>query len=419
MQARRAAGVLMGLALAVIGCSSGGTGNGTPNGGNGATVTVTFTGPTPVAVATQVGAGSFTSVAPGNQVTLTLPSTTTKYAVAFLCPPAGSPTFNAETVVEATAQDGTSLTENCFAAPPGTGTATGNASSAIAGSTQLEVLGNGGSAFFSNPASFSLPMTVGANDVAVVALDGSSNILGVKIVRSQTVPGTVGGSGIVLTPPTDATTMQSVTLTNVPAGFNPPSTLVNYHTASGTFFGLVNSTAGPANPQPYAVVPAASNASGDFYHYFGVAVAPLPAAQSLGTAMSTTSGGGAVTLALPASWTFSGPTPAKLPAFTFNYSGFNGQAMVEDVALIVWSVGATSNQIRVTATANFQSGATTVTVPDLSSIPAFLAPAPSGTTVNWIADIFAGTPQVMTNLQNPPPNASGSFVQNAGQFTQP
>lgn len=415
MQTCRAV-VVVGLALAVTGC--GGGGNGTPGGGNGTTVAVTFTGPTPVAIATQVGTGGFTSATPSNQLTFAVPSGTTKYAVAFLCPPAGSPTFNAETVVEASTQDSTSLTESCFAPPPGTGTATGNASSAIAGTTGLEVLGNGGSAFFSNPASFSVPMAVGANDVAVIA-EGGSGMVGIKIVRAQTVPGVVGGSGIVLTSPADATTTQSVTMTNVPAGFNPPNALVNYHTANGTLFSLVSSGPPPSNPQPYAVVPGASSQSGDFYHYFGVAGSPVPGTQTLGMAMTTTSGGGAVTLALPAPWLFSGPAPAKLPTFTFNYSGFSGQAMVEDAVLIVWSVGTTSSQIRVTATANFQNGATTITIPDLSSIPGFLAPAPSGTTVDWVADVFAGTPQVMTTLVNPPANASGSFVQNTGQFTQP
>jgi len=420
MQARRAviSVVSWGLALAVSGCGGSGSGSGSiPAMGSGTTVTVTFTGPIPVVVATQVGAGSFTSAAPSSQVTFAVPSGTTKYAVAFLCPTAaGSPALNAETVVEATIQDGTTLTESCFGSPS-TATATGNASSTIPGTTALEVIGGAGSAVFSNPASFSLPMTVGANDVAVIA-NGGSGILGVKIVRSQTVPGVVGGSGIVLTPLADATTTQSVTMTNVPAGFNPPNAVVNYHTANGTLFSLVNS-ASPSNPQPYAVVPAASTQSGDFYHYFGVAGAPFPGTQTLGMAMTTASGGG-VTLALPAPWAFSGPAPAKLPTFTFNYSGFSGQAMVEDAALIVWSAGTTLiNQIRVTATANFQNSTATITVPDLSSLPGFLAPAPTGTTINWIADIFAGTPQVLTTLTNPPANASGSFVQNTGQFTQP
>ena len=422
MRTCRAVAVVIGLAVGFTGCGGGGTpggGGGPSSGTNSATVTVTFTGATPIAIATQIGDGGFTNVTPSNQVTFTVPSGTTKYAFAFLCPTAVSQPFNAETVVEATTLDSTSFTENCFSSFPATGTATGNASSSIPGTSNLEVVGNGGSSnSFPNPATFSLPMNVGTNDVAVLAHDGSLNIVGIKIVRSQTVPGPVGGSGIVLTSPADASTTQSATITNVSPGLNPPSALVRYHTANGTIFELTNTALGPTNPQSYAVVPAASTQPGDFYHYF-VSTNTTSGGQLLGMAMSTTNGGGAVTLPLPVPWTFSGPVPAKLPVFTFNYSGFNGQAQIEDSVFIEWFVGSTSDQITVTATANFQSGATTVAIPDLSSIPGFLTPAPSGTTIFWDADIFAGNPQVMTTLQNPPPNASGSFVQNGGQFIQP
>jgi hypothetical protein len=328
--------------------------------------------------------------------------------------------INTISVIEATTQDATSFT--AFCGFPTLGVASGSASSSIAGTADIAIEGgqgdgaNIGSASGSFPASTKMP--VGANDVAAIAIDSSHNILGVKIVRSQTIPGTVnGGAGIVLGPG-DQTSPQSLTVTNVPAGFgNPPEASVSYHTANGTRLLLSNVNVSSTNPETYQAVPAAATQSGDFYAYESNTG---NGNSSVGITTTTTSGGGAFSLSLPASWTFSGPTPAKLPTFTFVYSGFASQPAVADQALIEWQTGAsTFNEITVTATANFQGGSTTITIPDLSAVPGFFGPAASGTTIFWAADISGGSALTFTFFPNPPANGTRMFVQNTGSFVQP
>ena len=91
---------------------------------------------------------------------------------------------------------------------------------------------------------------------------------------------------------------------------------------------------------------------------------------------------------LPAPWSYAGPTPAALPTFNYSYAGFSGMTDIEQVAFIYWAQGTTSaEQIQVTATANYQNGAMLITIPDLSGLTGFIAPAPSSTGVGWIASV--------------------------------
>jgi hypothetical protein len=125
-------------------------------------------------------------------------------------------------------------------------------------------------------------------------------------------------------------------------------------------------------------------------------------------------------MTLPAPWSFAGPTPAVFPTFTFDYSGFSSQPAISQQVLLIWPTGPTSrNIISVMATANFQNGATTLTVPDLTVLSGFFTPAPSGAQVSWIADIFGGTAQEFVFSVNPPANGSISFVENRGSYIQP
>jgi hypothetical protein len=392
------------------GCSSG------PRGG-GQTVTVAFIDGTPLAVATQTGSGPFTTTTPGNKVTFSV-AANAKYAIAYVCPPVSG--INAEFVIQATTKDATSLTASCFG-PPSTGTATGSAASAIAGTADIKIFGSQGfgGTVIGASGSFSVSMPTGTNDVAAVAIDSTKNVLGVKLVRSQTVPGAInGGSSIILSSPADATTTANLTVNNVPAGFvTPPEASVAFITANGTGLLLTNSSVSSTNPQPYQALPTAATVSTDFYLYESSTSDTATHNQSLGITTTTTSGGGAFSLALPTPWSFAGPAPAKFPTFTFIYSGFTGLAATADQGSIQWATGATtSNQIIVLATANFQSGTTTVVIPDLTSLAGFIKPAASGTAINWVADIFGGTTQVVAN---PPANSSLQFVQNSGTFTQP
>lgn len=402
--------IVLAVVLLFSGCGGGNnimTSGGTP-------VSVTFTGGAPLAIALQTGTGAFTPLTAGNQITFTVPQGTTTYALAYVCPPPTGANASEEHVFEATTQDTTSLHLICVrSSPPTLGTATGSASSAIAGTANIEIFGKrglGGTPLAQGPFSVSLP--VGTNDVAALAVDGSANVLGVNIVRGQTVPGVInGGSGIVIG---DAAIPQSVTVNNVPAGFTTPAVLVQYITANGTSFSLANHVT--SNPRPYAAIPAADTQSGDFYFYESVS---NNSATPQGVAtLQTMTNASNVTMTLPAPWTFSGPTPAKLPTFTFNYSGFAGQPAIGDFAQVGWIAGSTSNSIDVFATANFLNGANTITFPDLSAIPGFLGPAASGTTIVWFANISGGTVQRLGTGPTQP-NESLQIVSNGGNYTQP
>jgi hypothetical protein len=390
----------------------------------GTSVAITFGGTTmPQAVATQSGDGPFiaASLQGGNLLFLTLPNGTTKYGIAYVCP-----VFNDEFVFEATTQDATALTLNCPAARPSPtlGAATGSVdASAMTGATNVLIAGNGGGASLGGVAEpFSVSMQNGVNDVALIATDSNGNAVGVKILRGQNIPGAVNGGSAVVFGAGDAITRQPVTLNNVPAGFPvPDGVFAQYHTVNGTAFSLVT-TLGFNSPLPgtYPAVPAGATQSGDFYLYQSSSINfPGSGNQQVGTSLTTTSGGGPLTMTFPAPWSFAGPTPARLPAFTFDYSGFSGQPAVSQQVLLTWPVGASRDLLQVMTTANFQNGVTTLTVPDLSALAGFFPPAASGAQVSWVADIFGGTTQQFGFSVNLPANGSLSFVENRGSYIQP
>jgi hypothetical protein len=406
------------LAMVISGCSAGHVAGG---GAGGTIVTVTFVGGTPSAVATQIGTGAFTTATlQSGTLTVNVPGqgVNAKYGIAYVCPPVTGfgNTVTSEFVIEATVSDGTSFTVSCFG-PPATASATGSANAtAIPGAANILVRGNqnSGGSVGSNNGSFNVNLVTGTNDVAFIAIDNAvqPNVLAVKFVRNQTVPGAVNGGSPVVFVSSDVTTPQSLVVNNVPSGFVvPPAVAVDFMTANGTSVLLDNNSA-----TSYPAVPTASVQSGDFYVYSSNTT-DTATKSSVGVTQSTTTGGTSTSLTLPAPWSFSGPTPATLPTFTFTYTGFNGLQAVAQKADIEWPTSSsTSNSIAVTATATFQNGATTITIPSLT-VAGFLAPAPSGTTINWVADVFGGS--VQSFLASFPANANLSFVQNEGSFIQP
>jgi len=408
------------LFVLITGCAKG-----TPIGGGGGaqtSVTVTFIGGTPLAVATQIGTSPFTLMTPGNQVTFPVAPGNIKYKIAYVCRPVSASGITSETVIQATTQDTSAFTASCLG-PPSTGTATGSVTSAIFGTATIKIIGNQGigGSVTGGSGSFSVSMPTGTNDVAAVAFDSSNNVQGVKLVRSQTVPGAIlPGSSIIISSPADATTTADLTVNNVPPGFvNPPEASVEFITANGTSLLLTNNSVAGTNPQPYHALPTTAIVSSDVYLYESN-TSNTVTNQSVGITTTTTSGGGAFSLTLPTPWTFAGPAPAKFPTFTFIYPGFVGLTAVAEQGSIHWATSATtSNQITVLATANFQGIATTIAIPDLTSLAGFLTPAATGITINWVADIFGGTNQEFTFVPNPPPNSSVQFVQNRGTFMQP
>ncbi|HLW52990.1 MAG TPA: hypothetical protein VKW06_09105 [Candidatus Angelobacter sp.] len=403
------------------GCAPGHSPGGPPN---GTTVTFTFVGGTPTAAATQISGGAFTTATiTSGKLTVSLPSATAKYAVAYVCPAmtVGSNNVINESVIEATPADGTAFTISCLGTPA-TGTATGSANAlAIPGATDILIRSsqNLGGNVGSTSGSFSVSLPTGTNnvDVAAIAVDASGNVLAVKIVRAQTVPGAINGGNQIVFAASDEVSTQSINVNNVPAGdTNPPSVFVNYFTANGAVIVLNNNTSATS----YPAVASTETQAGDFYLYQTDTSDTATHKSAIGVTQTTTTGGSFTNLALPTPWSFSGPTAAAFPTFTFTYTGFNGLAAISQEAELQWApTGTTVNTITVTATSSFQNGATTITIPNLTALAGFLASATSGTTVTWVADIFGGTTQDFIFLSNTPSNATISVVQNQGTYLEP
>jgi hypothetical protein len=410
--------VILGLLGIMVGCEPI-TGNATSPGGTA--ITVTFAGGTPLTAATQTGTGNFTAATvAGGKLSLTVPQGTTKYAIAYVCPGVAGlrNTVNSEFVIEATTQDPTSFTTSCLG-PPVTSSVTGSANaSLITGATDVKIAGNQGLGgnVGSNSGNFTVSLPNGNNDIAAVAVNGAGTALAVQMVRAQTVPGVINSGNTILFVTANSTATQPLTVTGVPAGFvSPPAASVQYRTANGTSFLLENNSS-----TQYPAVPAAQTQTGDFYVYQANTTDTATHTSSVGITQSTTTGGGPASIALPSPWSFTGPAAARFPTFTFNYTGFNGLAAVAQQAEIEWAPTATTlTTITVTATANFQNGTNTITIPDLTALSGFFAPAATGTSITWVADIFGGTAQEFIFFPSIPANGTVSFVQNRGSFTQP
>lgn len=426
------------VAASIAGCGGGATSNGGMGAGGGnlppsnSTITITFTDGTPLAVATQIGNGPFTAASLQNN-TLTLPAGTTKYAVAYVCPTMFSLGSGFEFVIEATVQDGSAYSVSCMA-PPAFITGTFQVDASAFPTTRVVTLfgkddGFGGITFPSGSLSGAVTyqMVAGMNDIVLLTAD--TNTTAAKILRSQPIPNAVNGGNPVVFTASDAVTTQPITLTNIPAGFNDPgTTTVSYVTANNTQLGLAC-----CGQMLYTVLPPAEALPADFYRFdFSYVNPQISGNQAVSITHSATSVG-AVMLSLPTPWTYSGPAAASFPTFSFNYSGF---AAVAEYAQIQWPISSLGvhgphTTISVTATASFQNGVNTITIPDLSSVPGFSAPAPSGTTITWVADIFGGTPiqfpivpsvepnLVAVQMLNVPPNGSTAYVQTEGTYTQP
>ena len=409
--------------LAGCGGSSGGSTGCVSNcgggGGNPTVVTYTFTGGTPVAVATKIGTGAYTQATlASGKLSVSVPSGTTNYSVAYLCPTIAwySPPRNEEYVVQASTLDGASFTENCVnPTAPQQGLATLQVNTAaIPGAGDL-VISNGceWQNSFPSTSSISCPMPIGTYDVFVVVfnMDGG-NPLAAKILRSQTIPGALNGGNPVVFTASDETVTQTITYNNVSSGATEYLWSVDYFTAGGQEYQLAPAFYSPSMTS-YPAMPAGAMQSGDYYTF------DVQASSATGGPVGVnlaTSSGGPQTITFPATpWTYSGPSPAALPTFNFDYSGFSGMSSVMQEASITWSPGAPPvNTIQITATENYQNGATSLTIPNLSGLTGFLAPAPSGTSVGWLAIIQQGSA-----FQTNPPNGTVQNVQNSGRYTEP
>jgi hypothetical protein len=426
--------ILFSLFMCFAGCGgSSPSGNGGSNGGGGGSsstaVTVTFQGTTPTAVAAKMGSGEFAAqTINSGVVTLSLPSGTTNFAVAFVCPPvtvlSGSTQIgqtSQESVIEESTLDGTSLTEACGATPQSvpTGTLTGSVdASAIPAASFISVnaqSGVSGASYSSSTpvANFTLNAPAGSDRVQVLAFNSvfqgaveTFNLIAAKSFSSQAVPGTLNGGKSVVLGSADEATEAPITYTNVPSGFTPPSAIVVYETAGGGALLIAN-----AATNQYPILPPGAVQNGDSYALEATASDNLQAVSSFISAGT----GGPVSFTFPAPWSYAGPTPAALPTLDFNYAGFTGRSGVSEAASVGWSVEANSeNYITMIATANYQNGATALATPDLSGITGFLANPKSGTQAVWSASISQNSGGT---LQTAPSTAN--VVQNGGTYTVP
>lgn len=216
------------------------------------------------------------------------------------------------------------------------------------------------------------------------------------------------------------TPRQTFTFTGVLGGFAGGQNVI-YETANGTFvtlgFQSVNGV------ESYATVPPSAVQSGDFYLFDGF-TSNLPNSGPVEEdteIVQVTTTAGPITLTAPRIFLFFGPTPAPLPTFDFTYSGFPpGLSSGVQQARISWSpTTTTTNAITIMTTPSFQNGTTMLSIPDLTSLAGFLAPAPSGTKVSWIAEIFASSGQPFPAALIPDKPGQGALVQNAGSYTEP
>lgn len=413
-------GLAAALACALAGC--GGSGNTPPSTGpTSTTVDFTFQGQAPTSVAVAIGANSFSSTTlQSGKLSLSVPNGTTNYAIAYVCPMAAGlgELVTAEYVIEASTADGNSFSAGCNEVAGNTGSATGSVdATAIAGVANVLIRGSQGygGAVGSDFGSFNVNLLSGSNDVAFIAVDASGNVRAVKIYRAQSIPGSVNSGNRVTFQASDQTTTQTLNIQNIPTGFAAPaSASVQYVTAGGTPFAL-----GVSSSTQYPVIPAAYVESGDFYSFQANTSDMATHSKSVGITQNDTTGG-AATLTLPKPWGYAGPTPAILPTFNFNYSGYSNMSAVAQQAELEWIPSTNSlYTLTVTATTSYEAGSNAVTVPDLSSVAGFLPPAQSGAEIYWLASIWGGTTPVFDFLSAPPASGSISFVQKSGTFTQP
>jgi hypothetical protein len=415
---------LLALTLVLIAGCGGSSGDGGSNGG-GATPTVvsfTFSSGTPTAVAAKIGSGSFTvQTLTGGKLSLSIPSGTSNFAVAYACTSATSPPF--QEVFEASVADGSSFTLPCLLSlsTGAIGTLTGNVdASAIPSANLLEVAVDNGSLEFNAgiPANtnFSLNAPSGNDRVEVLAYnnvpDGGTSVatlVAAKNFTNQTIPGALNGGSPVVLGAGDETSIQTIAYANVPTGYSAPSTQVDFNMGGHGRFPIATAST------QYPLLPAGAISGSDFYEFFSTATnSSKPSEQMIVT--KDMANPGALSFTFPSPWSYAGPSPAALPSFTFSYSGFSGNAGVYDTALLGWSTSGSLTQYLMIASSNYQGGATTMAFPDLSNVAGFPAPPPSGTGITWVAAVTQSSKGVSQPISS---NATITTVANFGFYTVP
>lgn len=451
-----------GAALSLIAGCGGSSSGGTRT--NSETITYNFGGSTPTAVAVKIGSGSFApATISGGQLSFTLPDGMTDFAVAYACPgfsPTQGYTQNFEYLNYSSSLDSTSYVGGCPSTLPSgpgggitpTATLTGTVDTgSFPNASELLIWalartsGYGQGFNLRQGDDFSMSyVPPGSYAVVLMLYDSSWNALAVKSAGSQTVPGSVNDGSPVDFGAADATTLQPITYLNVPAGYSVPSTSVTVDAMGLSGPALLEMNGGlgiPSGSQnlltQYSMLPASIGQSGDRYEIQSSTTEQLSSSTtSVVSVLANLTGGGPATITFPAPWSYAGPIPAALPAFDFSYPRIPGQSGLSYKGNLQWTpASGTEDMILISLTQNYQSTSPSVTVPDLSAIPGFLAPPVSGTQVSWRVSISAGlaaglstgsslnaaaissrtTPSVSSN----PTSTSGSTVSNSGTYTVP
>ena len=406
------------LLAGLAGCGGTSISGSSGSGGSPTIVTYTFSGNNmPVAVATQIGAGAYTQATlTSGTLTLSIPNGETNYSVAWLCT-AFINQVHSENINQASILDGTAFSEACPPSPSLGGLTTVQVNATAIPGAEGIFIGDQGCSVC-NTFKLSGGLGVGTYDVPVYVTGtaGTNEAIAARILRDQTIPGALNGGAPVVFQTTDETVQQTITYNNVPNGYSPVGGNVTYYTADGTFVPLALGSI-PAATQ-YMAMPSGTYQSGDYY-YFAVGASPATGLEGVSVTRYTSSAG-PQSFTFPAPLSYAGPTPAALPTFNFAYSGFSGMSNVSQQAGLSWSLGQVAlgnldlDFINVTATSNYQNGSTSISIPDLSSLTGFLAPASSGTTVSWNAAVVQGDPFLTT-----PPSGTIQEVVNSGTYTEP
>ncbi len=391
------------VAVWTAGCggSSSGSGSNGGSGGNGGgggnnsptTVTYNFNGSAPTVAAVKIGTGSYAVQAATNgKLTFSVPSGTTNFSVAFLCPfntPGVSSGTYVETVDFASTLDGTSFTRSCYVAsstPVTLDNLDGDldvSAFPTAQTMQAEVQGvdSAGALYINDvgllPASGSTQLQgpVGSDSVVMGIFDSSRTMIAAKAFSNQTVPGNLNGGHTVVFGAGDAAPTEPITLVNVPAGAGTPQT-----SASAYFFTMAS-----GNLTEYPAFPSGVLPAGYYYTIRSTEYQNSSPLNAYEEALANPSKAGPLTLTFPAVWTTTAPAAAVNPTFNFDYIGFAGKPYVHCGGYQLWTPSGSnfSSEVIVNATPNYLGSATTVAMPDLSSISGFLAPPASGTQVFW------------------------------------
>lgn len=413
------------LFAGLAGCGAGGSNGGSSGGGAPTIVAFTFSGPPPAALATQIGSGAYTQATlTSGKLTISVPSDQSDFSVAYLCPsPTAGPFVNQEYIDQANTKDGVAFSEAC---PEGGASSQGGLAtaqvdaSAIPGAEEIDV-GSGGGCSACDTFNGSAFLAVGTYDVPV-RVDGNggpySPPLAARILRGQTIPGALNGGAPVVFQTSDETVPQTITYNGVPDGYSVVDRTVVYNTSGGAFVQLELDDSGAELTQ-YLAMPSGTYQSGDYYDLL-VSAANATGDATVSVETFTTSAG-PQSFTFPAPLSYAGPPAAALPTFTFSYSGFSGMPHTSQQAAIYWGVGTwipgipeDLDSITMTATANHQNGSPAMTIPDLSSLTGFLAPAPSGTTVSWSAGYYQGDPHLTT-----PASGTIQSADSFGTYTEP